>query len=50
MCGLAHYNLSSVAKVLNCELAVNDDVFSGISIDTRTLRPGELFVALVIHE
>ncbi len=47
MCGLAHYNLASVAKALNCELAVNDDVFSGISIDTRTLKPGELFVALV---
>ncbi len=47
MSELAYYNLASVAKVLNSELTVNDNVFDGISIDTRTLKPGELFIALV---
>lgn len=47
MCNLSHYNLASVAKVLDVPLLGSDDVFSAVSIDTRTLMPGELFIALV---
>ena len=44
---LKNYNLTSVARVLNGTLMGEDDVFSGVSTDTRTLKPGELFLALV---
>lgn len=44
---LQYYNLSSVARVLGSTLPGDDDVFSGVSTDTRTLKPGELFLALV---
>ena len=44
---LINYNLASVARVLDAKLIGEDDVFSGVSTDTRTLKPGELFLALV---
>lgn len=47
MDALQYYNLSSVARVLGSTLTGDDDVFSGVSTDTRTLKPGELFLALV---
>ncbi|HFE39133.1 MAG TPA: UDP-N-acetylmuramoyl-tripeptide--D-alanyl-D-alanine ligase, partial [Gammaproteobacteria bacterium] len=44
---LAEYKLANAAKVLCADAVANDAVFSGVSIDTRTLRPGELFIALL---
>ena len=44
---LQYYNLSSVARVLGSTLSGDDDVFIGVSTDTRTLKSGELFLALV---
>ena len=39
-------NLSEVAVALNAEFIGNDVSFTHVSTDTRTLQPGELFVAL----
>jgi len=39
-------SLSAFAKVCGGELIGADRAFSGVSTDTRTLKPGELFVAL----
>jgi UDP-N-acetylmuramoyl-tripeptide--D-alanyl-D-alanine ligase len=39
-------NLSAAAAVLGARTSGADVRFSGVSTDTRTLRPGELFVAL----
>ena len=47
MDSLQYYNLSSVARVLGSTLSGDDDVFIGVSTDTRTLKSGELFLALV---
>lgn len=38
-------NLSQAAKITNGKLIGNDIQFSGISTDTRTLKPGDLFIA-----
>lgn len=38
--------LSQVASVLNSQLIGNDSPFTDVSIDSRTLRPGALFIAL----
>ena len=38
--------LSEVARALKATLLGNDVVFQAVSIDTRTLQPGDLFVAL----
>jgi len=46
MSALKDYNLASVARVLHTKVSGNDDVFSGVCTDTRTLKPGELFLAL----
>jgi len=47
MDSMQYYNLSSVARVLDSTLIGDDDVFIGVSTDTRTLKSGELFLALV---
>ena len=39
-------SLSSFARTCGGELIGTDRAFSGVSTDTRTLKPGELFVAL----
>ena len=39
-------NLSEAARPLNARLTGNDVSFTGCSTDSRTLRRGELFVAL----
>jgi UDP-N-acetylmuramoyl-tripeptide--D-alanyl-D-alanine ligase len=39
-------SLSAFAKICGGELIGADRAFSGVSTDTRTLKPGELFVAL----
>jgi UDP-N-acetylmuramoyl-tripeptide--D-alanyl-D-alanine ligase len=41
------FTLSQIAKLLNGKLNGPDASFESISTDTRTLKPGELFVALV---
>ncbi len=38
--------LSECAALLNGELAGGDGVFESVSIDTRTLQPGDLYVAI----
>ncbi|WP_326500745.1 UDP-N-acetylmuramoyl-tripeptide--D-alanyl-D-alanine ligase [Methylomicrobium sp. Wu6] len=38
--------LSECAALLNGELAGGDGVFGAVSIDTRTLQPGDLYVAI----
>ncbi len=38
--------LSSAAESMHGRLLGNDRIFDGVSTDTRTLRPGELFIAL----
>jgi UDP-N-acetylmuramoyl-tripeptide--D-alanyl-D-alanine ligase len=38
--------LSEVAQCARGELVGGDAAFNGVSIDTRTLKPGALFVAL----
>lgn len=39
-------SLSQIAPVLNAELAYGDAYFCGVSTDTRTIKSGDLFVAL----
>jgi len=46
MHALRYYNLASVTKAVNGTLTGNDNVFNGVSTDTRNLIPGDLFVAL----
>lgn len=43
---MIHGNLAGVARTLSASLAGPDRDFSGVSTDTRSLRGGELFVAL----
>ena len=38
--------LSHLTQLLDGRLCGIDACFSGVSIDTRTLKPGELFIAL----
>ena len=38
--------LSQVAQMLNTTLQGEDDDFTTVNTDTRTLQPGELFIAL----
>ncbi len=38
--------LSECAELLNGELVGGDGVFGSVSIDTRTLQPGELYIAI----
>lgn len=38
--------LSQIAPVLNAKLSGKDIAFTSVSIDTRTLKPGDLFIAL----
>jgi len=38
-------NLSQVAKITNGKLLGNNTEFTGVSTDTRTLKPGDLFIA-----
>ena len=38
--------LSELASVLETRLIKGDAAFAGVSTDSRTLKPGELFVAL----
>ncbi|MHB1949784.1 MAG: UDP-N-acetylmuramoyl-tripeptide--D-alanyl-D-alanine ligase [Gammaproteobacteria bacterium] len=40
-------SFSEIANTLHCESPAQDIVFQGISTDTRTLLPGNLFVAIV---
>ena len=40
------FYLSELAVVLGAELIGQDRVITGISIDTRSLKPGELFIAI----
>jgi UDP-N-acetylmuramoyl-tripeptide--D-alanyl-D-alanine ligase len=42
-----HSRLSEISQVLDADLIGTDVEFSGISIDSRTVRTGELFVALM---
>lgn len=39
-------SLLDIASHLNCKSPVSNTTFKGISIDTRTLKPGNLFVAI----
>ncbi len=39
--------LSQAAKMLNGEFVGNDAEFQSVGIDSRTIKPGELFIALV---
>ncbi|MFI4954765.1 MAG: UDP-N-acetylmuramoyl-tripeptide--D-alanyl-D-alanine ligase, partial [Gammaproteobacteria bacterium] len=41
------YTLKQISPVLNGTLVGNDVTFTGVSTDSRTINPGELFVALV---
>jgi UDP-N-acetylmuramoyl-tripeptide--D-alanyl-D-alanine ligase len=38
--------LTQIAQILHGELRGQDAEFSGVSIDTRTLKPGDLYIAL----
>jgi UDP-N-acetylmuramoyl-tripeptide--D-alanyl-D-alanine ligase len=38
--------LSECAQILNGELVGDDGVFGAVSIDTRTLQPGDLYIAI----
>lgn len=40
------FKLSQIAKILNGQLIGGDVSFATVSTDTRTIKPGELFVAL----
>ncbi|MDF2867415.1 MAG: murF [Gammaproteobacteria bacterium] len=40
------FTLIQWAKWLNCEGSEKDIAFSGVSIDSRSIKPGELFVAI----
>lgn len=46
MSHLQEYTFSSVAQVLGATLDGEDGNFSAVSTDTRTIKPGELFIAL----
>ena len=41
-----HYTLAEFAAMVGAECAGLDGTFSGVSTDTRTLAPGQLFFAL----
>lgn len=41
------FSLSQLTDKLNAQLMHEDAYFSGVSTDTRTIKPGDLFVALV---
>ncbi|MDH5544915.1 MAG: UDP-N-acetylmuramoyl-tripeptide--D-alanyl-D-alanine ligase [Gammaproteobacteria bacterium] len=43
---LNEWTLQSAAQVLGCEAPANDAKFSGVSTDTRTIKPGDLFFAI----
>lgn len=43
---MIHGSLTALARTLSATLVGADTGFTGVSTDTRTLRPGELFVAL----
>ncbi len=43
---MIHMALSAAATLLGLEAMATDITFQGVSIDTRTLKPGNLFVAL----
>ena len=43
---IAAENLSSLASALSGKLVGDDAPVTSISIDTRTLEPGQLFVAI----
>ena len=43
---MIHGSLTGLARILSATLVGADPGFSGVSTDTRSLRPGELFVAL----
>lgn len=43
---LAMMNLSQVAQILHAELHGQDVPFSGVSTDSRTIKPGQLYLAL----
>ena len=38
--------LSTAAEILQCSLEGADNLFRGVSIDSRTLAEGELFIAI----
>lgn len=40
------YSFSECAKLLNAQLSGPDGVFTGLSIDARRVKPGQLFIAL----
>lgn len=40
-------SLSEIANLLDCPMPTSDLPFHGISTDTRTLKPGSLFVAIL---
>lgn len=46
MIALQVYTLANAAQVLNTELSGSDASFRQVSTDTRTLRQGDLFIAL----
>lgn len=46
MDALRDWTLESVADVLHCQAPVEDVRFSGVSIDTRSINKGDLFVAI----
>ena len=46
MDALRNWTLESVADVLHCQAPVEDVRFSGVSIDTRSIEKGDLFIAI----
>ncbi len=38
--------MSAAAEIISAELTGADDLFTGVSTDTRTINPGDLFVAI----
>jgi UDP-N-acetylmuramoyl-tripeptide--D-alanyl-D-alanine ligase len=43
---MVNMRLSECAQILNGELTGDDKVFASVSIDTRTLQPGDLYIAI----
>ena len=43
---MSNAKLSNIAPIFNAELFGCDQEFSGVSIDSRTLKPGNVFIAL----
>lgn len=41
------YQLSTIQRLLNAEHTGSDATFQRVSIDTRTLQPGDLYVAII---